>query len=94
MKLFYRVEFYFAAQWNIMRCGRWNENHETIESAREYLAVQLLIDEAERVEKPWTPTTKYRITDHLGAVHWPEERKAAWPPGMRPVILATRGAQS
>ena len=85
MKLFFRVEYYFPAQWNVLRFrmpgahnfARLRETHDTLESAHEHLAVQLLIDEAVRKGKPWTQPTKYRITDHLGAIHWPEESKAA-----------------
>lgn len=85
MKLFYRVEFYFHPQWNVIRFrapgahnfARLSQYHDTLESAREHLATRLLIDEAVRKEKPWTPPTQYRITDHLGAIYWPEEKKAA-----------------
>mgnify|MGYP001320333026 CR=1 FL=1 len=71
MKLFYRAEFYFQAQWYGLD---W---HDTLDRAREHLATSIMVDEAIRKEKPWTPKTKYRIIDHLGAVHWPEERKVA-----------------
>jgi hypothetical protein len=70
--IFYRVDHFFPASWFML-----GGHHDDIYSAREYLAKQLLIDDAIRKEKPWTPRGKYRITDHLGAVHWPEERKAA-----------------
>lgn len=77
MKLFYRVEHFFPASWSALPHPLWGDHHETLESAREHLATQLLIEAAARKEKPWTPRGKYRITDHLGAVYWPEESKAA-----------------
>ena len=72
MKLFYRVEHFWPASWFML-----SGHHETLESAQIHLAAQLTVDALARKEKPWTPRGRYRITDHLGAIHWPEESKAA-----------------
>lgn len=87
MKLFFRVEYYFPAQWNALRfrvrdannVARWAEWLNTLEEAEEH-AERAKKDAGEHkagklwnARKPWNACSTFRITDHLGAIHWPEE---------------------